>query len=496
MAAGYQPADAIKLKTLARALPSGLAFVGSRAKWRPAPHLDLLTKKLVALEQRRITRLFVEMPPRHGKSNLCSHFFPAWYLGRHPDHNVMLASYQGTFAQLWGERARDVLVEYGPEVFGIRPHSQRKAASDWRIAGHLGRMRCTGVTGGITGRGADLLIIDDPIKDAVEASSEIYRERTWDWYTSTARTRMEPGGIIIVIQTRWHQEDLIGRLRRQATLGGEQWDSVTLPALAEDGDLLGRAPGEALWPERFTAEQLLAIKNGMPSHWWNALFQQRPTPPGGALAKTVWFPVVHALPPNLRRCRFWDIGGDAKKGTGDPDWTVGALVARSPDGRFFIEDIIRVQYTSADVEKLIVQTAHTDGHDVPIREEQEGGSSGLAIINQRKRALAGFNYSGQRPLGKPGGWTPMLIQAEVGNVFMFHDRGCKCGSMGRGEPGWNAKFLAEVADAPHGSHDDQLDGVAGAMHYLSQVDPTPASDIFSIGGETDELKQAINSMFF
>lgn len=400
----------------------------------------------------------------------------------------MLASYESTFAQLWGERARDVLQEWGPTVFGVHVHPKRNAAADWRIANHLGRMRCTGVTGGITGRGADLLIIDDPIKDAVEASSEVYRNRAWDWYTSTARSRLEPGGIIIVIQTRWHQEDLIGRLRRQAELGGEQWDSLTLPALTDTDDLvavdpLGRSFGQALWPERYDEDALNAIKNEIPSHWWNALYQQRPTPPGGNMAKTAWFPIVQALPNGEpKRCRFWDIGGDEKKvgsRRSDPDWTVGARLARFPDGRIFIEDIIRVQASSGDVQKLIVQTALMDGHEVVIREEQEGGSSGLAIINQRKKALAGFNYNGQKALGKPNGWIPMLIQAEVGNVFLLKTPGMR---------DWHAAFLAEVADAPHGSHDDQLDAVSGAFHYLTLGSAMKASDILAIGSEESERR--------
>lgn len=439
------------------------------------------------LEQRRVKRLFVEMPPRHGKSNLCSHYFPAWYLGRHPDHQVMLASYESTFAQLWGEKARDVLTEFGPEVFGVGVHPKRNASADWRIANNMGRMRCTGVTGGITGRGADLLIIDDPIKDAVEASSPVMRNRAWDWYTSTARSRLEPNGIVIVIQTRWHQEDLIGRLRRQQELGGERWESVTMQALCEDPltDPCQRAIGQALWPARYDVDALAQIKNGMPTHWWNALYQQRPTPPGGALAQTVWFKIIQALPVGEpRRCRFWDVGGDEKKRpSSDPDWTVGAKVARYPDGRFVVEDIKRVQMSSANVMRLIVQTGLMDGHEVVIREEQEGGSSGLAIINARKKEFAGFNYGGQKPLGKPNGWVPMLIQAELGNVYLFAG-------------GWNEAFLAEVADAPHGSHDDQLDAVAGAMHFLTIGSHLKASDILSIGSEESELRSAFPRRVF
>jgi predicted phage terminase large subunit-like protein len=464
--------------------------LASQGKWKPAPHLNLLTKKLIDLEQRRTTRLLVEMPPRHGKSNLCSMYFPAWYLGLHPDHNVILASYEGHFAQFWGERARDAFAEYGPRVFGVGVHRTRQAGFDWRIGDHLGRMRCTGLTGGITGRGADLIIIDDPIKDALEAQSIRYRQRAWDWYASTARTRLEPGGIIIVIQTRWHQEDLIGRLRRQAAEGGEQWESLTMQAIYDDPsqpDPMGREIGEALWPKRFPREVLQNLKETLPGHWWEALYQQRPTPPGGSLAQAGWFPILLVMPhQEARRVRYWDCAGTAESKGGDSDYTVGALMARFPDGRYVVEDIIRGRWSSADVDRRIVQTALLDGPDVPIREEQEPGSAGLAIINMRKKSLAGYNYAGAKPMGKPDGWAPLLIQAEVGNVFLYKSP----------YGNWHEAFLSEVAAAPHGSHDDQLDAVSGAFQYLSIGSHLKASDILDIGGGADELRSAFEHRVF
>lgn len=472
---------------LARLLPSGLATLASRGKWHPTPHLDLLTTKLVDLEQRRITRLLVELPPRHGKSNLCSHFFPAWYLGRNPNHNVILASYEADFAKTWGEKARDVLVEYGEDVFGLTVKQQFNRSSDWRVTDKLGRMRCVGVTGGIMGRGAHLLIIDDPVKDTVEASSETYRDRVWNWYTATARSRLEPNAIVIVIQSRWHQEDLIGRLRRQEALGGEKWDSLTLPAICEaEGDPLGRQVGDALWPERYSAETLDVHRRTIPEHWWNAQFQQRPTPPGGALAKTIWFESVQARPggATVLRCRFWDCAG-RKSGPGlgriragsRPDWTVGALVARFGK-MFYIEDIIRVQMSSGEVDKLIRQTAERDGVAVRVREEQEPGSSGLAVVESRKATLAGFNYRGvPSTMAKELRWQPMLVQAEVGNMKMVAGR-------------WNDTFLAEVADAPHGSHDDQLDAVAGAFQEIALGGHVAAADVLAVGSQPEDFEEA------
>jgi predicted phage terminase large subunit-like protein len=421
------------------------------------------------------------MPPRHGKSFLCSQYFPAWYLGRHPDHRVILASYAGTFARSWGERARNVLVEYGPSVFGIDVKAQFNRPDDWRIVGHHGRMQSVGMTGGITGRGADLLIIDDPIKDALEAASEIYRERAWNWYSATARSRLEPGGIVVVIQTRWHQDDLIGQLRRQEDVGGEPWTSLTLPAICEDpsADPLHRPVGTPLWPDRYDAAQLTAIRETIPDHWWNALYQQRPTPPGGALAKILWFPIVSALPagPPTKVCRFWDVASTVPTHSTHPDFTVGARVVKTQD-RFYVDDLIRVQWSSGEVDALIRQTAMRDGTQVVIREEEEPGSSGKAIIEARKRTLAGFNYRGVKASqAKELRWTPMLIQAEVGNVSLL-------------QAPWNHQFLNEVSEAPFGAHDDQLDAVAGAFQECAVGSSLPANVLLGLGGKADTLEIA------
>lgn len=471
-AARYRhPVEAFDGLDLARALPSGLAYLASGGRWRTAPHLNLLCQKLVDLEQRRITRLLVEMPPRHGKSELCSVHFPAWYLGRNPEARIILASYEATLAQTHSERARDVLHDWGPTVFKVATHPRRTRPSDWRLAGHGGRMRATGVVGGITGQGADLIIVDDPVKDAGEAKSEIMRQRTWDWWSATARSRLEPGGVCMIIQTRWHQDDLVGRIRKQMATGGEQWDSITLPGIYEgDGvDVLGRSYGEALWPWRYTTAQLTQIRDTIPEHWWNALYQQRPTPPGGSMAKDIWFPVCYALPADtpeapVKRCRFWDCAGSqGSKG----DFTVGAKVARAGP-LFFIEDIIRVRYSSGEVERLIEQTARVDGQTVMVREEQEGGSSGLAVINSRRERLAGFNYRGvPTRSSKETSWIPFLIQAEAGNFKMLHGR-------------WNAEWLAEATFAPFGEHDDQMDAVAGAFKALTLGQP-PREMEFELG---------------
>jgi hypothetical protein len=241
----------------------------------------LLNRKLVGVALGEIPRLLVTMPPRHGKSSLCSHYFPAWYLGNYPGLNVILASYEADFAASWGRRARDVLEEHGPPVFGVRVSRDSSAANRWEIAGHGGGMMTAGVGGPLTGKEANVIILDDPVKNDQEANSPTYREHLWEWYRATLYTRLEPGGAIILIQTRWNQDDLAGRLLQEMEDGGERWDVLRFPALAEDNNPLGREPGEPLWPQRFNKKRLQEIRRTISSYWWAALYQQRPAPAPG-----------------------------------------------------------------------------------------------------------------------------------------------------------------------------------------------------------------------
>ena len=229
--------------------PAGLARYATQGRWILAPHLELLNRKLVDLAAGQIRRLLVTMPPRHGKSELCSVYLPAWYLGNYPERRIILASYESDFAASWGRRVRDVLEQHGQHLFEVSLRADSAAAYRWDLDGYTGGMIAVGVGGAATGRGADLFIIDDPVKSPEEAQSQTMSRRIWDWYRGVARTRLEPGGAMLLIMTRWSEDDLAGRLL--ADRDGEAWEVLNLPALAEDDDPIGRVPGEALWPERF-----------------------------------------------------------------------------------------------------------------------------------------------------------------------------------------------------------------------------------------------------
>ena len=260
-----------------RATPATCAERWSAGEWRRTRHLEYLDQLLMPLAQRKPLRLIVTVPPRHGKSELVSHWLPVWYLANWPSRRVMLASYEATFAASWGRKVRNTLLQN--PVIGVRLAQDSASQAIWETT-ESGGMVTAGVGGPITGRGADLLLIDDPIKNAQEAASPVVRESIWDWWQRVARPRLEPGAAVVVMMARWHQDDPVGRLLRE---GAERWQVVDLPALAEVGDVLGRQVGEPLWPERYPLSALLALQREVGPEAWAALYQQRPTAQGAGL---------------------------------------------------------------------------------------------------------------------------------------------------------------------------------------------------------------------
>ena len=257
--------------------------------WTPK-HIDLITKKLMAVERGEIKRLMIFLPPRHSKSETATIHFPAWYLLRNPGKRVIVTSYSADLAKTFSRRTRGIVREVGMELFGVELSDESASVEQWALKGHHGMYIAAGVGGGITGQGASLLVIDDPVKSADEANSPTYRQRVWDWYTSTAYTRLEPDGAVVIILTRWHPDDLAGRLLAEMENGGDQWEVVKLPAIAEDEhDLLGRQLGQAIWPERYGVADFERIRRAVGSYVWNSLYQQRPTDIEGGAFKATWF---------------------------------------------------------------------------------------------------------------------------------------------------------------------------------------------------------------
>jgi hypothetical protein len=240
---------------------------------------------LEKVEKGEIKRLILLLPPRHGKSLLSSIMFPAWYLGRNPDHEIIVSSYSADLASKFGAQTRDIINT--PEykfVFGHEIREDISAKSEWKLKGHNGSYVAVGLGGGITGRGANLLIIDDPVKNREEAESQVYREKVWDYFTSTLYTRLEKDGKIVIMITRWHFDDLVGRLLKEQP---EDWAVIKYPAIAETEEKY-RKFGEPLWPEKYSLDDLLKIKETIGTYNWQSLYQQTPIAIEGQEFKPEW----------------------------------------------------------------------------------------------------------------------------------------------------------------------------------------------------------------
>lgn len=247
----------------------------------------MIIKKLEQIESGEIKRLMIFVPPRHGKSEIASIQFPAWYLGRNPNRSIITSSYSIDLAWEFGRRSRNLI---GSDVYGlifpsVSLAADSKSAGRWNV-GKRGSYVATGVGGAITGRGANVFLIDDPVKNREEADSEVMREKVWNWYTSTARTRLTPNGAIVLIMTRWHDDDLAGRIL--ASEGGQDWTVINLPAIAEEDEEF-RKLGEPLWADMYTMESLMETKRDIGSYDWSALYQQNPVDVESQVFKEEWF---------------------------------------------------------------------------------------------------------------------------------------------------------------------------------------------------------------
>ncbi len=428
----------------------------------PARHLTYLdqaiTESIDEAAAGKLCGLVVSMPPQNGKSELCSRYLPAWYLGRYPDRRVILTSYEADFAAGWGRKARDLLEHWG-WLFGVRVHRRSGAANRWDLDGREGGMTAAGVGGPITGRGAHLLIVDDPIKNDEEARSSTFREKQWQWWQSVATTRLRPGALMVVIQTRWHRDDLTGRILRQAEETGQPWRVVKFPALAEEHDVLGRSPGEALWPEVFPKERLEQVRQTRTNYYWQAMYQQNPQAEGSAEWPDSFFPpeIWFNEWPDAWSCKV--VALDPSKGTeskfGDYSAFVMAMVSR---GTLYVDADLAIRNTSiiTDTAVEIQHTFRPDwfgveanqfqellADDLMQRGEERGVTMPLYLIHNRVNKLVRIRRL-----------TPLLSQQKL--------------RFKGGSPG--ARLLVEqLRDFPNGDHDDGPDALEMALRLATEL---------------------------
>jgi predicted phage terminase large subunit-like protein len=417
-------------------------MTASKGKWVPAKHLIFLNRKLLDIAAGRIKRLFVSMPPRHGKSELISKYFTAWYLGSFPDHRVILTSYEADFASQWGRKSRDILEEWG-HLFGIELRHDSNAANRWEIKGREGGMQTAGAGGPITGKGANLFIIDDPVKNSEDADSERMREKMWDWYRSTAYTRLEPDAAMLGVMTRWHDDDLAGRILE---LEGDDWEFINLPALAADDDPLGRAEGEALWPERYPREELERIQRTVGSRVWNALYQGLPVPEGGEIMRSEWWHEYdHTVSPDIV-VQSWDT---AFKSGQDNDYSVCTTWGIAGND-YYLLDLWRGRVEYPELRRVALQLYEKWRPSKVLIEDK---ASGQSLIQELKKGtpmpLIAVKVDKDK-VTRAHAATPLI---ESGRVLIPK------------HAPWAATLVKECADFPHGKHDDIVDSVTQFLNH-------------------------------
>lgn len=456
----------------AMASPAGFAARVSGGTFLRPRHVELINTHLVALAEGRIRKLIITLPPRYGKSELCSKYLPAWFLSRWPNRKVILASYEASFAESWGGLARDALLD-ATEWTGVEARDDSKSRREWRIKGHTGVMYSAGRGGRTTGMGAHLFIIDDPFKNSQEADSEVIRQETWNWYLSVANTRMEnppewaqhvTNGAQLVIHTRWHEDDLIGRLLESQP---GQWTVINLPAIAEDDDdALGRQPGEPLWPEMFSLASLEQTRQdliaGEGIRWWWALYQQRPTGKEGDefdMTALRYFDVVPTgegpalslngrLVPLRRMFRFgtMDVAMSLKTRA---DWTVASSWAATRDYPTDLcwLDVMRKRVQSGG--QLDLVRAALDKHDLQYM-GIEDKTFGTNLLQEAARARLAV-----RPIPVE---TDKVTRAQPAAKVVRANRLW----LPREAMPWRDIVESEMTAFPNGKHDDCVDTLSSA----------------------------------
>lgn len=426
---------------------------------RPAAHHKLLIRELEKVASGETKRLMINLPPGSAKSTYGSVLFPAWALRQRPNLHIIGASNKADMAERFSRRVQGLIRDHH-EILGC--YLTREPAAQWETSGG-GQYLATGVDGTIAGVRADLVLIDDPARSRKDVDSEANRDAQWNWFTADLRTRLKPEAAIVVIMTRWHEDDIGGRLLdRQPGL----WRVVSLPAVAGDGDPLGRAPGEWLWDSDPTYGYGAELRNVHAEYEkagamrdWASLYQQNPRPAEGSLFKVTQIATMDAAPAGSNVVRGWDLAATKQTGTRDPDWTVGVKLMRTSEGRFVVLDVVRLRGGPDEVEAAIVNTAKQDGTGVRISLPLDPGQASRTQVLYYTRKLAGYRVESSPESGeKETRAAPVASQVNVGNFAVV-------------KAGWNATFLDEVDAFPSGRKDDQVDALSRAFAMVGMARP-------------------------
>jgi predicted phage terminase large subunit-like protein len=459
--------------------PSKLTAVKERAK-RKLLHFTLHTKpnynvqwchqvlcdKLDLLAKGDIRRLIVAMPPQHGKSELVSRRFPAFLLGQTPDIKIAGASYNHTFAAKFNRDTQRIIDdrsyrELFPNTTISGKFQQKSSKGNWvrntdmvEIVNHEGSYMSVGVGGGLTGNQVDVAIIDDPFKDHEEAYSDVIREKVWNWYTTVLETRLHNNSRILITMTRWHEDDLVGRLLKLIDSGDikENWEKVIFPAIKENDEDLNdpRKIGEALWEERHSLESLLT-RRAKSERNFQSLYQQHPTPPEGNIFQRSWLKYYKVLPDRMDQViQSWDM---AFKGNNESDFVAGFILARKGASFYIIHRIKEQMDFPTTLEAVKSMTRRFSEAKAKLVEDKANGPAIIATLKDKIAGLIAVNPGSD---SKESRAHAISFLFEAGNVYfpdpeLYH---------------WVDDLIEELVSFPNGANDDQVDALCQGLKYL------------------------------
>lgn len=450
--------EAMAENELCRRLYSEYLIKVHHGMYKPLQHTQYLAERLQAIADGEQKHIIVEMPPRHSKSMTITETFPSYFIGRNPNKHVIATAYSEGLARKFGRLNRNKLVEFGADIFDIRMANDNSTATNWSVGDFTGGMVATGIGGSITGEGADLLIIDDPIKNNAEAQSETIRNKIWDEWETTLSTRLHKGASVIVVMTRWHEDDIVGRLLERSPY---DWERIRMPAIAEDeDDLLGREVGEPLSAELGFDEHWAELKKQeVGSKTWNSLYQQRPSASEGNIFKREWWQFYERAPRKFDRMIIsWDL---TFKGNDNNDYVVGQVWIKKGADKYLIEQIRgRMDFPETLQAVKNLARKYPQAKEILIEDK----ANGPAVISSIKREVSGIIPITPRgsKVARAQAITP---QIESGNVFLPRNRT------------FVDDFIEECASFPTGAHDDIVDSLSQALDRLASERKAVASSV-------------------
>ena len=427
-------------------------------------HHHIIAEALERVERGVTKRLMIFMPPRHGKSELASRRFPAWFMGKHPNDPIITASYGQELSSDFGREVRNIVdsPQYKAVFPSIHLSSDAAAAHKWKIEDFRGEYYAVGIGTATTGRGAKILLIDDPHKNREEADSAIERERVWGWYRSTAYTRLMPNGAIIIIMTRWHDDDLAGRLIKQTKDDPNipPWEIISLSAEAGDNDVLGRKAGEPLWPQWYNKADLLERRAVLGHREYMALYQQEPVINEGTYFQREWFGEYDKdeLPDRdyLKYYATSDYATSERRGS---DYTVHAVFAIDSDDNIYVIDVWRDRKAPNDWIDACIGFMQRYR---PVMWGEERGqilNSVGPFLSQRMKEQGVYCYREQFTPSKDKTVRARAIQGRAQMGLVYFPK----------KAPWKFDLIEELIKFPAGKHDDFVDAFSLLGIMLDQV---------------------------